>query len=133
MKTNQQGFIEEAMMVIMGIFSVGLILLLVLAPFIKWQPSEDLVSGIVYNNTNNSWPNGNTSFSIRASTDTYVNAKNESSYCLPKGSPYIPLVKEAAANKDVKVVVTTKKVFKLASPFTCVDNVVVTRESAARK
>jgi hypothetical protein len=103
-------------------------LLIFMGLFVKWEMSEDLVSGIVYNNTNNGPIAGNTRFKIRASVDTYVNEDNTSSYCLPPGSPYIPLVQKAAADKTVKVVVTTKKVFTVKAPWTCIDNVTVTEE-----
>ena len=93
--------------------------------FYEWKWSEDLVSGIVYNNTNNGVIAGNTNFNIRAAVDTYVNVDNTSSYCLPPNSPYIPLVKKAAADKTVKVIVTTKKGFWIKLPWTCIDNVTV--------
>ena len=96
---------------------------------IRWQTSEELVSGIVYNNINNKVLSGNTRFKIRASVDTYINEDNVSSYCLPANSPYIPLIKEAAADKSIRVVVMAKKAFKIVSnPLVCLDNVTVTRE-----
>lgn len=119
-RKNEQGFIAALLSVVL-VFG-GLWLLLCL----RFSTTEQLVSGIVYNNTNNSWPSGNTRFSVRASTDTYVNESNESSYCLPPGSPYIGLVNKAAADKNVKVVVKTSKMFEIVgNPFVCVDNVTV--------
>lgn len=94
---------------------------------IRWESSEQNVSGVVYNVKNNEWISGNTSFSIRASIDTVVTDENKSSFCLPPNSPYISLVNEASENKDIKVVVKTSKVFKIVDPFTCVDNVTVTK------
>lgn len=93
-----------------------------------WEWSEDMVSGIVYNNKNNIIISGNTNFNIRAAVDTYVNEDNTSSYCLPPNSPYIPLINKAAADKTVKVVVTTKKGFWFKAPWTCIDNVIVTEQ-----
>lgn len=88
--------------------------------------SEQTVSGVVYNTKNNKFLSGTTSFSVRASENTYVSEENRSSYCLPPKSPYIELVNKAAKNKDIKVVVTTKKAFAFASsPLGCIDNVTV--------
>jgi len=94
--------------------------------FTRVEWSEDNVSGIVYNTTNNSAISGNTRFSIRAAVDTYVSEENQSSYCLPPNSQYKELVNKAAADKTIKVQVTTKKGFWVKAPWTCVDNVVVT-------
>lgn len=111
------GFIAIVVLVI-GLFGFAL--------FGKWEWSEDNVSGIVYSTTNNSAISGNTNFKIRASVDTYINEDNESAYCLPPNSQYKELVNKAAADKNVKVQVQTKKGFWLKAPWTCVDNVVVT-------
>lgn len=119
MRKNEKGFVE----VIIVLLIVGL-LFLVLFSRIEW--SEDNVSGIVYSTTNNSAISGNTKFKVRASVDTYINENNESAYCLPPNSPYKELVNKAAANKTVKVQVTTKKGFWVKAPWTCVDNVTVT-------
>lgn len=97
-----------------------------LVVFSRWEWSEDNVSGIVYNTENNGFISGATSFSVRAAVDTYVSEENKSSYCLPKGSPYIALVNKAAADKSVKVVVTTQKGFWFKMPWTCIGNVTVT-------
>lgn len=109
-------------------FVTVIVLLIGFMVFVDWEWSEDLVSGVVYNNENNMVISGNTSFSIRAAVDTYVSEENVSSYCLPPNSPYIPLIKKAAADKSVKVVVTTKKGFWIKAPWTCIDNVTVTEE-----
>lgn len=109
--------------------TLGVVALVLFIPFIaffcKFEVSEDLVSGIVYNNTNNALISGNTNFNVRASVDTYVNEKNTSAYCLPRGSQYIPIIEKAAADKSVQVVVRTKTGFWVKLPWTCIDNVVV--------
>lgn len=106
---------------------VGAVLLIWLSLSVKWQTSEEVVSGIVYNNSNDKLISGNTSFSIRAAEDSYVSSRNESSYCLPPNSPYIPLVKEAARDKKIKVTVVASKKFQILSPWGCMDNVMVTK------
>lgn len=95
---------------------------------VRLQTSDNVVSGIVYNNQNNSIFIGNTYFSIRASENTVVTKENISKFCLPPNSPYIKLVNEAAKDKNIKVVVTSSKVFTMVlSPWQCVDNVKVER------
>lgn len=95
---------------------------------VRLQFFESVVSGIVYNNQNNSVFGGNTYFSVRASENTVVTKENASKFCLPPNSPYIKLVNEAARDKNIKVVVTSSKVFTMASsPWQCVDNVKVER------
>lgn len=95
---------------------------------VRLQTSDNVVSGIVYNNQNNSIFIGNTYFSIRASENTVVTKENISKFCLPPNSPYIKLVNEAAKDKNIKVVVTSSKVFTMVpSPWHCVDNVKVER------
>ena len=113
---------------------VAFIIFLVLPFFIIWgllgvrfETSEQNISGIAYNVTNNGWISGNTHFSIRASVDTLVNENTESSYCLPPNSPYIALVNEAAENKDIKLSVKTTKAFAITAPWGCLDNVTVTK------
>lgn len=88
---------------------------------VRLQTSDNVASGIVYNNQNNSIFIGNTYFSVRAS-------ENTSKFCLPPNSPYIKLVNEVAKDKNIKVVVTSNKVFTMVlSPWHCVDNVKVER------
>lgn len=120
MKTNQKGSVE--VWVTIAVIAVTMLLF-----HIKWQTSEDLVSGIVYNNTNDEFISGNTTFSVRASEDSYVNEKNTSTYCLPPNSPYIPLVKEAAADKSIKVIVIAYKDFQIMPMWGCMDNIKVER------
>lgn len=120
---DQRGYIEEfGALAIVMLF----IALLSLAIFTKTEWSEDNVSGIVYNTTNNNAFSGNTRFSIRAGENTPVTPENESSYCLPPSSPYKELVNRAAGDKRIKVQVTTKKGFWIRAPWTCVNNVTVT-------
>jgi len=109
----------------------GAIFLIVMAlifggMFTEWEASEDNVSGIVYNTTNNSFIAGNTNFSVRAGENTPTTEENKSSYCLPPNSPYKDLVNRAAGDKRIKVQVTTRKGFWFKAPWTCIDNVTVT-------
>lgn len=125
---RQDGFVDEAMMGITAVLGVILVLSILTLPWLRVEWSEDNVSGVVYNNTNNAWPSGNTGFSVRASEDSLVTEENRSSYCLPPGSPYIDLVNEAATNKTIKVSVKTAKAFTFVpAPWTCLDNVTVER------
>ena len=95
---------------------------------VRLQTSDNVVSGIVYNNQNNSIFGGNTYFRVRASENTVVTKENTSKFCLPPNSPYIKLVNEAAKDKNIKVFVTSSKVFTMVpSPWHCVDNVKVER------
>ena len=95
---------------------------------VRLQTSDNVASGIVYNNQNKSTFTGNTYFRIRASENTVVTGENTSKFCLPPNSPYIKLVNEAAKDKNIKVVVTSSKVFTMVpSPWHCVDNVKVER------
>lgn len=95
---------------------------------VRLQTSDNVASGIVYNNQNNSIFIGNTYFRVRASENTVVTKENTSKFCLPPNSPYIKLVNEAAKDKNIKVVVTSNKVFTMVlSPWHCVDNVKVER------
>lgn len=110
-----------------------LITLMIVVPIycilsVRLQTSETIASGIVYNNQNNSIFGGNTYFRVRASENTVVTKENTSKFCLPPNSPYIKLVNEAAKDKNIKVVVTSSKVFTMVpSPWHCVDNVKVER------
>jgi hypothetical protein len=121
---NEKGFIEEVGLMIGGLF---FLILLFSAFFVRFQSSQSVVSGIVYNTRTNNAISGNTTFAVRASVDTYVNQSNESDFCLPPHSPYEALVKKAAADKSVKVIITAHKYFALQSPITCRANVIVTQ------
>lgn len=95
---------------------------------VHFEASDQNVSGVVYNVKNDKFLSGNTTFSVRASENTYVSEENRSSFCLPKGSEYIPLVNEASENKDIKLSIKTTKYltgFKL--PWYCEPNVTVTK------
>lgn len=128
-RKNESGFIGVLLAIVAIMLIIGFFWLI---SCIRWESSEQNVSGIAYNVTNDNLVSGSTQFSVRASVDTYIyhnkdGSTNESSYCLPKGSPYIALVNKAAADKNVKIIVTTKKMFYVAaSPWVCADNVVVT-------
>lgn len=94
------------------------------------QRHEEIVSGIVYDAKFDVWLTGNTEFKVRASADMAVTEDTSRTYCLPPNSRYEKLVREAAADKDVKVVVRVKKVpphFK-DSVFSCDNNVEVTKK-----
>lgn len=122
---KEEGFIEAVAATIVAL--VVIVVPIWFLASIKWQTNEELVSGIVYNNTNDALISGNTSFSIRASESAYVSEENKSSYCLPPNSQYIPLVKQAAADKTIKVTVTASKKFQVMTPWGCMDNIKVTR------
>lgn len=116
-------FLEYILMILMIVVPIYCIL------SVRLQVSDNVASGIVYNNQNNSIFGGNTYFSIRASENTVVTKENISNFCLPPNSPYIKLVNEAAKDKNIKVVVTSSKVFTMMSaPWGCVDNVKVERQ-----
>lgn len=118
---NEKGFIGVMVAVMLAMGFVWLLFLTQMAL------SEQNVSGIVYNTQNSKALTGNTSFCVRAGVDTYVSQQNQSCYCLPPHSPYIPVVNKAAADKSIKVVVTTRKYFRaFVAPWTCVSNVTVT-------
>lgn len=122
---NQKGFIEVVGGFIIALLIIGFFGLLFC---VRFKTSQEVVSGIAYNTTNGSFISGNTHFSVRAGENTYVNENNQSSYCLPPHSPYIALVNRAAADKNIKIVVTAKKYFAVQAPWTCKNNVTVTEE-----
>lgn len=121
---DQRGFIAEVGLGLVVIFFVALFLSLF---FVRFKASQSDVSGIVYNTELHHLVSGNTTFSVRAGIDTYVNQNNESDFCLPPHSPYTELVKKAAADKTIKVDVVANKYFAIQAPWTCKDNVTVTR------
>lgn len=101
--------------------------------FVRFKASQSVVSGIVYNTEVGHVVSGKTTFSVRASVDSFIyhnsdGSTNESDFCLPPHSPYLALIKKAAANKNIKVDVTSNKFFAIQSPFTCHSNVIVTEE-----
>lgn len=126
-KLNNKGYIEDVFAVIVCLVIGLFVVLLFFALITGWKSSNERVSGIVYNTSNDSLIGGKTRFSVRASEDTYVSEENQSSYCLPHGSKYIDLVNRAAEDKRIKVVVTESKFFEFPmAPWTCKDNVTVT-------
>ena len=93
---------------------------------IRWQWTNDVVSGIVYDTQNDGLISGNTTFKVRASENMAVTEDTSPTYCLPPNSQYIALVNEAAADKTVKVVVKTNKTgFSVMTPWACQPNVTV--------
>ena len=123
MKKSQDGFIE----VLGALFVIGFVFLVFFSIFfVRFSGRNEEVSGIVYNTSYNHLISGNATFSVRAGIDTYVSQENQSTYCLPPNSPYLALVRKAAADKNVKVIVTTDKYFSIQAPWTCHNNVKVT-------
>jgi|GEM_PF-989758 len=120
MKNNQNGFIGVLII-------VGLVFALMFALFfVRFKLSNERVSGIIYNTTNDRALSGATCFYVRAGENTYVDENNTSSYCLPKGSKYIPLVNKAAEDKRIKVVVVAHKYsLTVKAPWTVLPNVTV--------
>jgi len=122
---------KELIQAILTMLTAVLIILIVMFGVIfllngvKIEGSEKNVSGIVYNTRNNQFISGNTAFSIRAGENTPVTPENQSKFCLPPNSEYIELVNKAAADKNIKVNVTTKKIFTIAAPWYCPSNVIV--------
>lgn len=125
MRKNQRGYIDSDL-----VFGLGVIiffgLLIFSALFVRFQLSNSVVSGVVYNTSNNSFIGDNTHFSIRASENTVVTEENQSTYCIPGDSPYKDLVNRAAQDKRIKLVVTADKYFAIKAPWTCYPNVTVT-------
>lgn len=96
---------------------------------LSWQASEEVVSGIVYNAQFDDWPAHNTTFKIRAAAEMAVTEETSPTYCLPSGSQYESIVRDAAADKNIKVVVRVKQVplhFR-EGVFKCEDNIEVTK------
>lgn len=122
MKNNEQGFVE----IVGGLLVAVVIILFVLSLFfVRFRLSNEIVSGIVYNTTNDRFISNATCFSVRAGENTPVTEENKSSYCIPSNSPYKELVNRAAADKRVKVTVTASKYFTIKAPWTVYPNVKV--------
>lgn len=119
---NEKGFIE----VIGGLVVVLLIIGFFLTIFcVRFKLSNEVVSGIAYNTTNDRFISSATCFSVRASEATYVNQETKSTYCIPPNSPYKALVNKAAADKRVKIEVQAHKYFTIKAPWTVYPNVTV--------
>ncbi len=123
MKNNQRGYIEIVGGLLVLLLILGFIFTIF---FVRFKLSNETVSGIVYNTTNNRFISDATGFSVRAGENTYVTEENQSTYCLPPNSPYKELVNKAAQDKRIKVVVSAKKYFAVKAPWTCQPNVTVT-------
>lgn len=119
MKNDQRGSITVIGVLLVISFVFALL-------FVRFKLSNEVVSGVVYNTTNNRFISDTTHFSVRASEATYTTEENRSTYCLPPNSPYKELVNRAAKDKRVKVQVEAKKYFTIKAPWTCQDNVTVT-------
>lgn len=122
-KINEKGFIEVVGALFVFLIVVGFIFTIF---FVRFKLSNEVVSGIVYNTTNDRAISDATCFSVRAGVDTYVSEENKSSYCIPGNSPYKALVNKAAADKNVKVDVEAHKYFTVKLPWHVVSNVTVT-------
>lgn len=121
---NEKGFVEFLAVLTIVILVFGFIFALF---FVRFKLSNERVSGIVYNTTNDRAISGATCFYVRAGENTYVDENNTSSYCLPKDSKYIPLVNKAAEDKRIKVVVVAHKYgLTIKAPWTVIPNVTVT-------
>lgn len=122
MRNNQKGFIE----VVGALFVLALIVGFIFAIFfVRFKLSNEVVSGIAYNTTNDRAISGATCFSVRASEATYVNEETKSTYCLPPNSPYKELVNRVAGDKRVKIEVQAHKYFTVKAPWTVYPNVSV--------
>lgn len=96
----------------------------------SWKTGEDVVSGIIYNAQFNDWPAENTTFQVRAAAEMAVTEDTSPTYCLPKGSQYESIVREAAEDKSIKVIVKVKPMpphFK-EGVFKCEDNIEVIKK-----
>lgn len=98
---------------------------------LSWKTSEDVVSGIVYDAHFDGWPAHNTTFKIRAAAEMAVTEDTSPTYCLPSGSQYESIIREAAEDKDIKVIVKVKQMpphFR-EGIFKCEDNTEVTKKA----
>lgn len=97
---------------------------------LSWKSSEEVVSGIVYDAHFDDWPAHNTTFKIRAAAEMAVTEGTSPTYCLPSGSQYEGIIREAAEDKDIKVIVKVKQMpphFREGA-FKCEDNVEVIKK-----
>jgi hypothetical protein len=119
---NEKGFIE----IVGGLFMLLLVIGFMFAMFfVRFKLSNETVSGIVYNTTNNRFISDATCFSVRAGENTPMTEENQSSYCLPPNSPYKELVNKAAQDKRIKVIVEAGKYFTVKVPWVVYPNVTV--------
>lgn len=122
MRNNEKGYTE--VLSLFGWFMVIVFVLFVFL-FVRFKLSNETVSGIVYNTTNNRFISDATCFSVRAGENTPVTEENQSRYCLPPNSPYKDLVNKAAQDKRIKVVVNADKYFAIKAPWAVQPNVTV--------
>lgn len=117
--------------IVASIAIIGFVIWGVWALFhLSWQSSEEVVSGIIYDAHFNDWPAENTTFKVRAAAEMAVTEDTSPKYCLPKGSQYESIVREAAEDKSIKVIVKVKPMpphFK-EGVFKCEDNVEVIKK-----
>lgn len=126
---NEKG---SVVLTVVGLLAIlGAIILVFWALFhFSWQASEEVVSGIVYDAHFDDWPAHNTTFKIRAAAEMAVTEETSPTYCLPKGSQYESIVREAAEDKSVKVIVKVKPMpphFR-EGVFRCEDNIEVIKK-----
>jgi hypothetical protein len=114
---NEKGYIGG---LVVAILVIGFFLSFFV---VRFKLSNEVVSGIAYNTTNDRFISGATQFSVRASEATYTTEQNRSTYCLPPNSPYKELVNRAAKDKRVKIEVEAKKYFVVKAPWACQPNV----------
>ncbi len=130
MKNKFKAMLSVAAIVLIFVAIAGVVIWGLWALFhLSWQASEEVVSGIVYDAHFDDWPAHNTTFKIRAAAEMAVTEDTSPTYCLPIGSQYENIVREAAENKDIKVVVKVKQMplhFR-EGVFKCEDNVEVTK------
>jgi hypothetical protein len=119
---NQKGFIEVLGGLMVLLLIVGFLFAIF---FVRFKLSNEVVSGIAYNTTNDRAISGATCFSVRASEATYVNEETKSTYCVPPNSPYKELINRAAGDKRVKIEVQAHKYFTVKAPWTVYPNVTV--------
>lgn len=128
MKNNM---VSGLLTVIAALAIIGAIICAFWAVFhFSWQSSEEVVSGIVYDAHFDDWPAHNTTFKIRAAAEMAVTEGTSPTYCLPKGSQYEGIVREAAEDKNIKVIVKVKPMpphFR-KGVFECEDNIEVTKK-----
>jgi preprotein translocase subunit Sec63 len=122
LRDSEHGFVEVIGALLVVAIVIGLIFSVF---FVRFKLSNEVVSGIVYNTTNDRAISGATCFSVRAGENTYVSQENQSSYCIPKNSPYKTVVNKAAADKRIKVEVQARKYFTVKAPWTVYPNVTV--------
>lgn len=116
------GWIAVAAAVICGLWLLSLLFRM------DCRTNEEVVSGIVYDASFDEIISGNTNFKIRAAAEMPTDEKTSSTYCLPKGSQYEELIREAAGDKNVKVKVTAHKFFEVKNAiWDCPETIEVER------